>query len=495
MSTSIFQSFLSGWEAGGAQARERRRDVATQLAGKKYQGGDFAGAESALVGEGMLNEAAAMGDLGERSRQRQSRERIRTAMTAPGSVMERATRGREAAFEAGDMETAFNLDDHLSTMDERQKRQMAEVTEWGGGVQLSLIDRGVPEAQRKAATLEALANSPYDSPDARRRIEAQTDWSDTALKAMAAQNMTIAERLAAGERRERLKVEDSRDQRDFEENRRQFNVGAGLDKRRIDLAERETTGGFDPTNPTGVKVSAEQRGRIALSFGNVISAQNQMAALEAEAAKSSTTPYGQDWGARVLEAVPWDGGSMARMAGGSDYQAYETAARSFEQSILPAFAGSAVTESEAARFVRANQPRMGDSAETLAQKADNRKRIINAAASMIGSRAPFPETGVWAAPEETGSRTVEAGDPRGALALRSPRDARQVQIPNRAISALRAQPTPENIRSFAAHYKISEQTARTLLSNPAQQSSSPPQTTSQPRPFGVPAPSQRPGTL
>ena len=151
---------------------------------------------------------------------------------------------------------------------------------------------------------------------------------------------------------------------------------------------------------TPMLAGAEQRGRIALTFPNIVQAQEDLASLEANAVRrqgthGSNTPLGQDWGARIAEAIPWDGGSAARMIGGADYQAYETASRTFEQSAMPIFSGSAVTESEAQRFVRSNLPRMGDDAETLQRKALNRARIINAAATILGAPPPYPEAGTW----------------------------------------------------------------------------------------------------
>ncbi len=157
-----------------------------------------------------------------------------------------------------------------------------------------------------------------------------------------------------------------------------------------------TTVGSAPTMLAG----AEQRGRLVLTFPNIIQAQEDLATLESNAVRrqgthGSDTPFGQDWAARIAEAVPWDGGSAARMIGGADYQAYETASRTFEQSVMPIFSGSAVTESEAARFVRSNLPRFGDDRETLERKALNRARIINAAATILGEAPPYPEAGVW----------------------------------------------------------------------------------------------------
>lgn len=156
-----------------------------------------------------------------------------------------------------------------------------------------------------------------------------------------------------------------------------------------------TVGGTSP-----MLGGADQRGRIALSFSNIVEAQDALARMEQEAVRrqgthGSDTPLGQDWGARIAEAIPWDGGSIARQIGGTDYQQYEAASRMFEQSVMPIFSGSAVTESEAQRFVRANLPRMNDSRETLQTKARNRARIINAAAVIMGAEPPYPDAGTW----------------------------------------------------------------------------------------------------
>ncbi len=141
---------------------------------------------------------------------------------------------------------------------------------------------------------------------------------------------------------------------------------------------------------------AEQRGRIVLSFPNIIQSLEDLDKIENAAnAQGGATPFGRDWGARMLEAVPFDGGSAARVAGGEDYTQYEAAIRTFEQSIMPAFSGSAVTESEAQRFVRANNPRFGDNPAVLQKKAENRKRITNSAAVIIGEQPPYPEVGYW----------------------------------------------------------------------------------------------------
>lgn len=136
----------------------------------------------------------------------------------------------------------------------------------------------------------------------------------------------------------------------------------------------------------GQSVGAEARTRLALSVGPMVEAQRRMA----EAEKKGN-PYNNDWGARMLEAVPFDGGAAARMVGGQDYQNYEQAARTYESSMLPLFSGAAVSPSEAQRLIRADLPQIGDTPETLRRKAQNREMRIREASKLMGRGEPFAQ--------------------------------------------------------------------------------------------------------
>lgn len=139
-----------------------------------------------------------------------------------------------------------------------------------------------------------------------------------------------------------------------------------------------------------LRAAAELRGRLVLSLGSTSEANQRMEAIQ----KSGYT-YNDDWGARMLEAIPGDGGTAARVVGGDDYQRLETASRSFESAMLPVFSGAAVTPTEATRFIRANLPSLGDSQETLETKARNRRLMINGAATLLGQEIPYPDLGVF----------------------------------------------------------------------------------------------------
>ncbi len=154
-----------------------------------------------------------------------------------------------------------------------------------------------------------------------------------------------------------------------------------------------TAGGFGP----------DQRARVAITLDPALEAAQALERMEADAVQrqgshGSNTPLGQDWGARMAEAIPWDGGTVARVVGGEDYNAYTSASSAFEAAMLPILSGAAVTESEAQRVVRAVLPRQGDTREVLQQKARRRRQMLNGAALIGGRELPYPDEQVadWA---------------------------------------------------------------------------------------------------
>jgi len=180
-----------------------------------------------------------------------------------------------------------------------------------------------------------------------------------------------------------------------------------------------TGGPRDPQAQVQRAFPADQRARVAISYDAALEASQFLEQAESQAVRrqgthGSDTPLGQDWGARMLEAVPFDGGTAARWAGGEDYQQYTRASSAFEAAMLPILSGAAVTESEAQRIVRAALPRQGDSQETLAAKARQRRQMLNGAAMIGGRPPPFPDLGSppWAA-----SRPAPVGDGIGLDSL------------------------------------------------------------------------------
>lgn len=136
-------------------------------------------------------------------------------------------------------------------------------------------------------------------------------------------------------------------------------------------------------------VGADARARFMINLGPLQAAQANLERMDAEGYNPSSL---QNTGASALEAVPFDGGWAARQFGGDDYNAYNQAAKTFEAAIMPIMSGAAVTPSEAQRLIRAALPQPGDSPEVLAQKAEQRRMMINAVAQGIGQPAPYENT-------------------------------------------------------------------------------------------------------
>lgn len=156
-------------------------------------------------------------------------------------------------------------------------------------------------------------------------------------------------------------------------------------------------------------VGADARARFMINLGPLQESQRILESMDEEGYNPSSL---QNIGASALEAVPFDGGFAARIAGGPDYNAYNQAAKTFEAAILPIMSGAAVTPTEAQRMIRAALPQPGDSPEVLAQKARQRRQMINAVAQGIGEAAPYD----MEAPEAPGAPDGAAPAPDGAVA-------------------------------------------------------------------------------
>jgi len=137
-------------------------------------------------------------------------------------------------------------------------------------------------------------------------------------------------------------------------------------------------------------VGADARARFMINLGPLQAAQANLERMDREGYNPSSL---RNAGAAALEAVPFDAGFAARVAGGEDYNAYNQAAKTFEAAILPIMSGAAVTPTEAQRLIRAALPQPGDSAEVLAQKSEQRRMMINAVAQGIGQAAPYEMNG------------------------------------------------------------------------------------------------------
>lgn len=141
---------------------------------------------------------------------------------------------------------------------------------------------------------------------------------------------------------------------------------------------------------------ASIRGRMALGLGPMVQAEQNLSAME-----RGGNPLQKDWLATTMDNVgvplPFGGGEWkplsdaAKFVGGDDYQRYQQAASAFESQLMPIMSGAAVSPSEAQRQIRASLPELGDSPETLRQKARQRQMMLNGAAKIMGAQLPYPD--------------------------------------------------------------------------------------------------------
>jgi hypothetical protein len=164
-------------------------------------------------------------------------------------------------------------------------------------------------------------------------------------------------------------------------------------------------GGSDGTDTKGVQASAEQRGRINLTFDPALEAHRTMVDTENRMGNA----FDANLNAVAARKVPFVGGYLARKVGGQPYQDYQSSAKAFESSMLPILSGASVTDSEAARQIEATLPQPGDSVQTLRNKARRREQMLNGASSALGAGIPFPGSRAYRGPPRPGTTGPLAG--------------------------------------------------------------------------------------
>jgi hypothetical protein len=185
--------------------------------------------------------------------------------------------------------------------------------------------------------------------------------------------------------------------------------------------------GSDPSDPNAIKAGAEQRGRVNLSLNPAITAMNTTIDMEEidrdpkRRRKVPNNPFSDEpiAHAEYMKAMGQENtGPLKRQVfsamAGNDFNEEMNAYKQMESSLMPMFAGSAVTLSEAQRFLQANIPQPEDSANTIRAKRLARKQLVNGAAAMINAPPPYPEVGAW------GTRTATLPGATGPLAGTSP---------------------------------------------------------------------------
>lgn len=162
-----------------------------------------------------------------------------------------------------------------------------------------------------------------------------------------------------------------------------------------------------PTPKGGVKVlkqggqaaDASLKGRISMGAGPMVQAQETMAQVERQGNPFDLSKNADNALAKAVSDVgfrdfhPLEG--IGKWIGGEDFQKYQQAASAFESQLMPIMSGAAVSPSEAQRQIRAALPQLGDSPETLKEKARTRAMMLNGAAQATGKPLPYPDVPTW----------------------------------------------------------------------------------------------------
>lgn len=205
----IFNSFISGMDAGTQQREQRTRRAALEEAGRLYANNDAQGAENALIGAGLINEAGQYSALNEARRGRATRQAVQGAMTGldPNATdQDRLTAGANAALGQGDTDQWFALRQAATQMSAQQREEAGQRAQWIGSAAASLLD--VPVEQRVERAQALLASSPYaNDQHVAQMIDEAGELSDEALNAAAQNSMSAAEIL--GMRRQESQFQQS----------------------------------------------------------------------------------------------------------------------------------------------------------------------------------------------------------------------------------------------------------------------------------------------
>lgn len=201
---STFRAFQTGLEAGQQQAKVKREDDARVKAAEAFGAGNYEGAVSSLMGVGLMQDASAYGQAGERKKEADRTkaygDAFRTGLQAGPEPSKKAgyQAVSQAAAQQGDFGTMAEIDQAIAGMDEQQASQFASGMEFLGNTALGL--KGVPPESRGQAAMEILKNSPYANPQILAQIQhaaADGKITDDELDNFAMQTMSVAERVKA----------------------------------------------------------------------------------------------------------------------------------------------------------------------------------------------------------------------------------------------------------------------------------------------------------
>lgn len=195
----IFQNFIGGVEAGQQQSEQRRRRNALEQAGQLYGTGDAQGAENALMGAGLIQEAGAYTALNEARRARANRQTAMDAVAAlgPDATPEARMHAASGAYlNAGDFEQGGQIFNTYAQMNAQQREQVQQNLQFIGQQLPNL--RAAPVEQRTALARSTIEGTPFDTPELRAqldRLDGGNGITDADLDSFEQTLLTYQERL------------------------------------------------------------------------------------------------------------------------------------------------------------------------------------------------------------------------------------------------------------------------------------------------------------
>ena len=233
----IFQSFIGGEQAGRENSEARRRRNALEQAGTAYGAGDTEGAENALMGAGLVNEAGAYSALAEARRNRTNRQSASEAarnLDPNATPSQRLNAMGNAYLEAGDGDQWARYSDMASGWNAQQAEYATVLHDTIANFRLGQIERGIPVEQRQADALmhaqEFAQRTGVPVEQVTQMAQGVTDWSDEAGRSVAQEHQTAAQRLAEqtrqAERRQDIDREESQFSRSLAARNSERSLGA-----------------------------------------------------------------------------------------------------------------------------------------------------------------------------------------------------------------------------------------------------------------------------
>lgn len=224
-------NWINALDAGRQRGTQMRQQNALNYAGQAFAAGDYDAAENRLLQAGMPQEAGQYGELAQARRTRTAQRNIAAAgQNATGNPGQRARAMADAALAEGQTDQWAQMLDASRNWTQGQI-QLAQQTAQLIASRAPALKQ-LPMEQRTAAAIQELQSIGADESAIERIRQLGADGlTDAEIDAETQGALSFAEQLT-----------QRNNERDFNEQRRQFGLSYGLEARRTAAAEREASG-------------------------------------------------------------------------------------------------------------------------------------------------------------------------------------------------------------------------------------------------------------